>query len=93
MRIKLSEDFIQKLDRQINYIAQDKPKAARKFKHELLKRIKDIGKFPKKYKRSPFISDEYFRQLSYKGYTIVYKIDMNEDEILVFGLYKYEDEL
>jgi len=92
MRIKLSESFIQKLDYQIDFIAKDKPIAARKFKNELLKRIKSISKFPYKYKNSPFFSDEHIRQLTFKGYSIVYSINAEENLIIVFGFYKYDDE-
>jgi|GEM_PF-1398394 len=37
MKIKLSEGFRNQLKKQVEYIAKDKPGAARKFKNDLLK--------------------------------------------------------
>lgn len=38
MKINFTEDFLFALEDQVDYIAQDKPKAARKFKNDLIKK-------------------------------------------------------
>jgi hypothetical protein len=40
MRIKLEEDFLYGLENQLEFIAKDKPKTAKKFKNELLNKLK-----------------------------------------------------
>jgi plasmid stabilization system protein ParE len=51
MRLELQDNFIKKLNRQIAYIAADKPEAAKKFKRDVLLRIKNIPKSPYSYVR------------------------------------------
>ena len=90
MKISITEDFKSILADQVEFIARDKPGAARKFKNELLKRIKEIPKMPKKHRKSIFFENENIRDLIYKGYTIVYRIKEEERIIEVFGLTKFE---
>ena len=90
MKISIAEDFESKLADQVEFIARDKPGAARKFKNELLQRIKEIPKMPKKHRKSIFFENENIRDLIYKGYTIVYRIKEEEKIIEVFGLTKFE---
>ena len=91
MRLKISKSFRDKLNDQVTFIAKDKPSAARKFKSEIIKRIKEIPKMPFKNRKSIFYDREDIRDLIYKGYIIVYKINDREKTIEVFGFTKYED--
>ena len=92
MKIKITKDFKEKLANQVEFIAKDKPSAARKFKNELIKRIKDIPKMPLKHRKSIFFENENIRDLIFKGYTVVYRIKENEKIIEVFGLTKYKED-
>jgi plasmid stabilization system protein ParE len=91
MKIKVLKSFNDKLNRQIEYIARDKPHAARKFKAELLKRVKEIPLMPYKNRKSIFFSRNDIRDLIYKGYIVVYKINQTEHSIEVFGFTKFEN--
>lgn len=91
MKIKVLKTFKDKLNRQIEYIARDKPHAARKFKSELLKRIKEIPLMPYKNRKSIFFDRNDIRDLIYKGYIVVYKINQTEHSIEVFGFTKFEN--
>lgn len=91
MKIKFSKSFSQKLNDQVNYIAKDKPAAARKFKSELLTRIRNIPMVPFSHRRSIFFDRNDIRDLVYKGYVIVYKINEVDQTIEVFGFVKWED--
>ena len=93
MKLKISRSFLQKLDKQIDFIAKDKPGAARKFKHELLDRIKQIPEMPFKNRKSIFFDRDEIRDLTFKGYLVVYKVNPEAKEIEVFGFVKYEDKL
>jgi plasmid stabilization system protein ParE len=90
MKISYDPDFTKKLERQIHYIAGDKPLAAKKFKRDVISRIKSIPKNPKIYRKSFYFDDENIRDLIFKGYTISFKITKNE--IIVFGFLKWEEE-
>ena len=91
MKISFSDDFVASLLDQVDYIAKDKPGAARKFKNDLLKNILKDLKQPFNYRKSIYFEDELFRDYVFKGYTIVYKIDIEKRTILVFGFIKYQE--
>ncbi|MDP3915774.1 MAG: type II toxin-antitoxin system RelE/ParE family toxin [Bacteroidota bacterium] len=91
MRLKILTSFKVKLNDQVEFIAKDKPSAARKFKSEIIGRIKAVTQMPYKNRKSIFFDREDIREIIYKGYLIVYKINDREQAIEVFGLTKYED--
>jgi len=90
MKIKLHENFVRKLTRQVAYIAADKPKAARKFKNDLIAKIKTTTDYPFKCKKSIYFDSDNFRDLTFKGYTVTYKVDSDKKVIEVFGLTKMD---
>jgi len=92
MRLRILKSFGDKLNDQVNYIAQDKPGAARKFKSDIIKRIKEIPKMPYACRRSIFFDREDIRDLMFKGYIVVYKVDKDNGFITVFGFTKYKNE-
>ena len=91
MKISFSDGFVASLLDQVDYIAKDKPAAARKFKNDLLKNILKDLKQPFNYRKSIYFEDELIRDYVFKGYTIVFKIDIEKSNILVFGLIKYQE--
>jgi len=93
MKIKITKSFRNKLNDQVVFIAKDKPAAARKFKSDLLKLIHKIPETPYKNRKSIFFNRNDIRDLVFKGYVIVYKIDEKANEIQVFGFSKYQEHL
>ena len=93
MKIEITKDFKLDLDSQIRYISKDKPIAARKFKADLIKNIKKDLKNPFYFKKSRYYSDENIRDYIFKGYTIVYYIDLEQKIISVFGFIKHKNSL
>ena len=90
MRIKLEEDFLYGLENQLEFIAKDKPKTAEKFKNELLNKLKKDLQHPYHFRQSIYSGgDETIRDYIFKGYICVYKIDEQQNSILVFGLIKF----
>ncbi len=73
MRLKILTSFRVKLNDQVEFIAKDKPYAARKFKAELIVRIKEVSQMPYKNRKSIFFDREDIREIIYKGYIVVYK--------------------
>ena len=92
MRLRILTSFGDKLNDQVEYIAKDKPATARKFKSEVIKRIKGIPKMPYANRKSIFFDREDIRDLVFKGYVIVYKINTENQTIDVFGFTKYEND-
>jgi len=91
MKIKFTESFKDKLNSQVEYIAKDKSKAARKFKNDLLAKVKKIPEMPYMYRRSIFFEADNIRELIFKGYIVVFRINTGKNLIEVFGFTKYED--
>ena len=52
MRLRVLKSFKDKLNDQIEYIARDKPEAARRFKKEVLQRIREIPQMPYSNRKS-----------------------------------------
>lgn len=67
MKIKVLKSFRDKLNHQVEFIAKDKPGAARKFKTEILRRLKEIPKMPLKNGKSIFFEKDEIRDLIFKG--------------------------
>lgn len=93
MELKFDHTFNIKLQRQLDFIAKDKPSAARKFKIDLLKAFKGLSKMPYQYRKSIFFESEEIRDLIFKGYVILYKIDKMKNQILVFGILNFDENI
>ncbi len=93
MKINFTEDFLFALEDQVDYIAQDKPKAARKFKNDLIKKIKKDLQNPFLFKKSQYFDIENIRDYVFKGYVSVYEVDIDKQTIIVFGFIKYRNSL
>ena len=89
MQIVYKESFVIRLEKQLNYISTDNPSAAKRFKKDLVAKIKAIPTHPKSHRKSIYFDDENIRDLIFKGYTIVYRITSHQIEI--FGLVKYQE--
>ncbi|WP_367575980.1 type II toxin-antitoxin system RelE/ParE family toxin [Maribellus mangrovi] len=88
MKIVYKESFVIRLENQLKYISIDNPTAAKKFKKDLITKIKAIPRNPKSNRRSIYFDDENIRDLIFKGYTIVYRI--TKQQIEIFGFVKYQ---
>ncbi|WP_430811119.1 MULTISPECIES: type II toxin-antitoxin system RelE/ParE family toxin [unclassified Carboxylicivirga] len=89
MIIVYKDSFITKLEEQIDYIAKDSPARARNFKTELLSQLKRIPNNPYQFRPSVYFDNKQIRDLIFKGYTIVFRI--NQNTIEVFGFVKYQN--
>ena len=89
MKLILKERFKYKLENQIEYIAKDKPQAAKRFQRKIIEKIKEIPKHPLSCRKSIFFEEEAIRDLVVDGYIILFRINL--ENIEVFGFNKYED--
>lgn len=93
MNVELTTDFLQDLEDQVEYISQDKPQAAQKFKDDLFSLLEDLPKMPLKHRQSIYFENDKVRDLIFKGYTITFKIDEANNKIVVFCFTKYKEDL
>lgn len=91
MEIKLTIDFQNDLKNLVEFISKDKPKAARKFKTDLLKNLKTDLKKPYNFKKSIYFDDESHRDYVFKGYTTIYEIDSKKENVYVLGVLKHKN--
>ena len=87
MQIKLDKEFETNFEIIFRHISQDKVPAAKDFKKNLFKQIKNIPIFPYKYRQSIYFEDENIRDMIFKGYTIVYKIDTQKNLIIIADIF------
>ena len=93
MKVSFEAKFIEKLNDQVRYISKDKPKAARKFKTDLIKNLKKDLNQPFNFQKSRYYDDENIRDYVFKGYISVYEINVEQKIIIVFGFIKYKESL
>jgi plasmid stabilization system protein ParE len=93
MKIIYEPKFINSFYNIWDYISQDSKNRADKFKKELKVLIEDIPFMPYKCRKSIYFNDETIRDLIYKGYTIVYKVNESRETITIIGIKKYKAKL
>ena len=93
MEIVILEEFAIKLSQQVAYISTDKPKAAKKFKEDILQLIENISNMPLLHRQSIYFDDENIREAIFKGYKVVYRINISANRVEVFGFINQQKEL
>jgi len=93
MRIVRSKKYTLSLKDVMKYISLDSKSRAISFKNEIDNQINSLVDMPYRCRKSIYFDDNTKRDLIYKGYTIVYKIDENKGIITVIGMKKYKNEL
>ena len=91
MKIIFKDTFIIRLENQLDSISLNNPANSRKIKNELFNLIKAIPSNPQKHRKSIWYDDVDIRDLIFKGYTIVYRI--NKTTIEIFGFVKHQQSL
>ena len=93
MKIKLTIEFNYDLSEIVHFIAKDKPLASRKFKTELVKNLKKDLQSPFLFKKSIYFEDMYIRDYTFKGYTVVCKVDVKNEIVTTVAVLKYKESL
>jgi len=88
MQIKLDKKFEINFNIIFEYIAKDKFSAAKTFKNELFKQIKNIPNFPYKFRKSYYFNDEKIRDMTFKKYTIIYEINFDNNLIIILNIFQ-----
>ena len=93
MIVSISNEFLKLLTEQVRYIQKDKPRAALKFRKDLIKTSKKDLKQPFHFKKSRYFDNEKIRDYVFKGYVVVYEVDIVKKIVFVFDCIKYKDSL
>lgn len=86
MNIVRSQAYTKALQETIRVISRDSKNRALNFKSELDTHIDNLDNMPFKFRKSIYFNDENMRDLIFKGYTVVYKIDLDKNRITIIGI-------
>jgi plasmid stabilization system protein ParE len=89
MKIVFEDKFLNNFNHILDFIAQDKKSASIKFKSQIKKKIGFLPQAPYIHRKSFYFQDDTYRDLIYKGYTIIYKIQT--DTIIILDIFKWTD--
>lgn len=91
LTLRHSPLFEEKLDSLLDIIVADKPQSALAFLSEFEKKCEAICHNPMLYRVSYYGEDETIRDFIFKGYTIPYKIDLDDKSIVLLSIFKGEN--
>ena len=86
MNFEFDDRFIKALNDIESFIALDNLERAEKFKNDIIDKISSLDFMPKRCRKSTLANDESIRDLIFKGYIIVFKIQ--NDTMKVLYIYK-----
>ena len=89
MHIVRKKEYRDSLESILTFIARDSVYRARLFQKQLDEKIENLEFFPYKYRRSIHHDDPNVRDLIFKGYTIVYRVNIPKDRIEVVDIFKW----
>jgi len=82
MKIVWSPLAVDKASEIAEYIARDKPSAARRWIEDVFSKVDQLKSSPQIGRMVPEISDSQFRELIYGNYRIIYRIEVKQISIL-----------
>jgi len=82
MKIIWSPLAISRASEIADYIAQDKPSAAKRWINEVFIKVEQLKSSPQIGRVVPEISDNKFRELVYGNYRIIYRMEIKQISIL-----------
>lgn len=89
MKIVIEISFSEPLLQILTTIAKDKKSASKKFNKDLKETIKLLLESPFMCRPSLYFENTKYRDLIFKGYTIIYKVE--DDEIKILDIFKWQD--
>lgn len=83
--------FDSELKKILAFISLDSKARARNFHRQLRKGFDTLDNYPYKFRKSIHFDDDNIRDYIFKGYTIPYLVDMDNDVIVVLDILKWVD--
>jgi plasmid stabilization system protein ParE len=91
LTIVQDNEFISNLKKIFHFIAKDTKTKAKAFNSALYAKISNLSTSPYKCRKSFYYDDVHVRDMIFKGYTIVYLIDEENDTIVILDIFKWID--
>jgi plasmid stabilization system protein ParE len=82
LRVAWTEEALRRLAEIEDYVARDRPIAARRLVARLIRRGDSLSRTPRIGRRVPELLDSGFREIIAGAYRIVYRLDESQVEIL-----------
>lgn len=82
MKIVWSPLAVNRASEIVDYIAQDKPSAAKRWINKVFAKVEQLKSSPQTGRVVPEISDKKFRELVYGNYRIIYCMEIKQISIL-----------
>ncbi len=89
MKILRKKEYTTALKIIIKYISKDSKNRALHFKNQLDKQINNLDNFPYKFRQSRLHSDDNVRDMTFKGYSVIYFVEEDKDRISVIDIFKW----
>ena len=89
MKIEKKPAYTKNLKNILRYIASDKISAAIKFEKDLNSKIDALIEFPFMYHTSFYFDENSYRDMQYKGYTVIYKVE--ENLVSILEIFKWQE--
>ncbi|MBA3025862.1 MAG: type II toxin-antitoxin system RelE/ParE family toxin [Sulfurimonas sp.] len=89
LKIVYEENFSKSLLNILTFISKDKKSAATTFKNNLKEKIGLLEFSPFMCEKSKYIDKPNYRDLIFKGYTTIYKVE--ENTIKILDIFKWEN--
>lgn len=83
-RTKLFKDQLKKI---VFTIAKDKKEASKNFRDELNNSIENLINSPYKYKQSIYYENKKIRDMTFVGYTIIYRVKEDKKVIEILEIF------
>ena len=91
MYIYYDDRFIERYLEIYQYIAEDSINRAEIFEKELKNAILGATHYPYKHRKSKYFMSENIRDLIFKGYTIPFRIDEENNRLVILSIIKYRN--
>lgn len=89
MKILRKKEYTTALKVILKYISKDSRNRALHFKSQLDKKINNLDNFPFKFRQSRLHDDENVRDMTFKGYSIIYFVEEEKERISVIDIFKW----
>lgn len=91
MQLVFTAQFESAIYQTLEFIAADNPAAAKNFAAELKKKLVTLKDFPEIYPSSKYFDIENYRDMTFKGYTIIYYINTPAKQIEVLDFFSWQN--
>ncbi len=82
MKVIWSPLAVERATEQAEYIARDKPEAARRWLEGIFDSTANLAAFPQSGRQTPELGDPAFRELLYGSYRVLYRIEVSQVTVL-----------